>query len=77
MTFVLMQNARLPKYRPLSSPLRSGISSCNFLYLLKMYLLNIRNLFWAMYSLPLWGVLAELHNFIVYRTAMKYLLYSE
>ena len=39
MTFVLMQNIRLPKYRPLSSPLRSGISSFIFLYLL-----NIRNL---------------------------------
>ena len=47
MTLVLMQNTRLPKYRPLSSPLKAAyllLSSYIFLKSIFLYLLNIRNL---------------------------------
>ena len=47
MTLVLMQNTRLPKYRPLSSLLKAAylpLSSYIFLKSIFLYLLNIRNL---------------------------------
>ena len=58
-----MQNTRLPKYRPLSTPLKAAylpVTSYNFSKCIFLYLLNIRNLSYVNFSTAYFALSSEL-----------------